>query len=74
VPAGSVPVVIVTVDGELAGLTMITKLAEACVLCESCAMAVKANVPAVVGVPLMRPDEAPSARPAGNAPDVTLQV
>ena len=37
-------------------------------------MSVKANVPAVVGVPLITPVELFKERPVGRAPDATLQT
>lgn len=53
-----------------------TVMARFCVLefpCESVTLAVKANVPSVVGVPLMRPEEE-SVSPGGSAPVVSPKV
>jgi hypothetical protein len=41
---------------------------------ESITLTVKLNVPAVVGVPEIVPLAATSVRPAGNAPELMLQV
>jgi hypothetical protein len=41
---------------------------------ESVTFAVKLNVPAVVGVPEIVPLAAASVRPAGNAPELMLQL
>jgi hypothetical protein len=41
---------------------------------ESVTLAVKLNIPAVVGVPEIVPLAAASVRPAGNAPELMLQL
>ncbi len=40
----------------------------------SCTLVVKTDVPAVVGMPAMVPDDGESARPSGREPDAMLQV
>jgi hypothetical protein len=56
---------------------MLTVMLNDCVaVCavESVTLAVKLNVPAVVGVPEIDPLAEASVRPAGNAPELMLQL
>ena len=64
--AGSVPVVIASVDAIVPLYDC-----EAVTLLLSVAVMAKAYAPALVGVPLMVPVDASSDSPAGSAPDVT---
>jgi hypothetical protein len=67
--AGSVPVVIASVDAivPLYDCDAVTLLA-------SVAVIVKLYVPPLVGVPLMAPVDAFNERPAGNDPALTVKV
>ena len=67
--AGSVPVVIASVDAivPLYDCDAVTLLA-------SVAVIVKLYVPPLVGVPLMTPEDVLSERPVGSAPAVSANV
>ena len=57
-------------EEDVTPLTVIERFCDADAPAESCTVAVKLEVPATVGVPLMAPVLALSVRPAGSEPEV----